>query len=130
MVRRILAATSLIPTDRPRRLRSILDPIRLYVERLGNEIPAVVVLPYKQEYFVCSGNHRAAAAYICGRHVDAVVLAQDGDLSVLTQGPVAEARSVKQLRDRCLDQAERRRYLTGRWREYLKDLGALRVDLD
>ncbi len=116
----------LIPTDCPRSLLGILkfipdmcarravDPI-VVVQASGPESEARA-----REYFVCSGNHRTAAAHICQVKIAAHVVTTEADLAELRDGAVTECSTIAELVDSCRNAAEDGGYLSGRWQEYLK----------
>jgi len=117
-------AHQLIPTDYPRTLMGILRFIPMIFA--DEEIdPVVLVLrsspePGEPQYFICSGNHRAAAAFICGCDITAVVVESKEDLSRICEGRVARCRSIMDLEQECREEANSGRYLKGGWEEYLR----------
>lgn len=116
----------LIPTDCPRSLLGVLKFIPDMCARRAVD-PIVVVSasepgsdPRSREYFVCSGNHRTAAAHICQVKIAAHVVTTDADLSELLDGDVTECTTLAALIASCRNAAEDGGYLSGRWQEYLK----------
>lgn len=92
------------------------------------KVPAIVVVSASAldgraktaNYFVCSGNHRAAAAHICKVALVAEVVEADEDLVRIRDGAAAGCDSVEELVSSCLEAAESGGYLKGRWEEYLR----------
>lgn len=114
----------LIPTDYPRSLMGVLCFVPLIVD---DDMPLpIVVIPRSdqeggpQEYFVCSGNHRAAAAFIASRKIDALVVESRSDLDEICEGRAAKCRSILDLETNCCEEAQSGRYLEGGWLEYLR----------
>lgn len=114
----------LIPTDYPRSLMGILCFVPLIVD---DDMPLpIVVVPRSdhgdgpREYFVCSGNHRAAAAFIASREIDAYVVESREDLQEICEGRAAKCRSILDLEQNCCEEARSGRYLEGGWLEYLR----------
>jgi hypothetical protein len=116
----------LIPTDCPRSLTGVLRFVPILCA--GKYPRAIVVVPAPMmgmrdktaHYLVCSGNHRAAAAYICEVALAANVVASDDDLAEISDGTASGCESVEQLVASCLEAAESGGYLKGRWEEYLR----------
>lgn len=113
----------LIPTDCPRSLVGVLRFVPLLCA--GKTLHAIAVVPVpasvsgtrQTNYLVCSGNHRAAAAYICKMAIVADVIESDVDLAHVREGVAAGYRSVDDLVAACLEAAESGGYLSGRWEE-------------
>ena len=121
-----LSPQFLIPTDHPRSLVGILKYVPLLVTNA--EMKPVMVVPRerhpiskaKREYFVCSGNHRAAAAYICKLSVLARIIETDADIQGLLEGRASRYKTVPDLVAACYQEADGGLYLKGRWEEYLR----------
>ncbi len=122
----------LIPTDCPRSLMGVLK----FVPSLaaGRGVPTILVVSATSrserypDYFVCSGNHRSAAAYICNLPISADIIEQPADMQHLCEGAITKCKSVGQLIASCHEAAESGQYLKGRWGEYLRmitDCGAI-----
>lgn len=126
MKRRVLDPNCLIPTDHPRSLLGVIRFIPDFCAR--RRVPPVLVIPADvaprdvkvSQYFVCSGNHRAAAAYICEAQIEADVIETTSDLAKIDAGTAASCSSIDQLLQLCLDAAEGGGYFDGRWTEYLR----------
>ncbi|MBK6736167.1 MAG: hypothetical protein IPG61_19285 [bacterium] len=116
----------LIPTDCPRSLTGILRFIPVFCARENVNAIVVIASPPQEKpanamtYLVCSGNHRAAAAFICGTMITADVIEVDDDIPEIREGSAAGCDSVTALVSSCLEAAESGGYLTGRWEEYLR----------
>ena len=126
MKRILLDPNCLIPTDHPRSLLGVIRFIPDFCSR--RKVRPVLVIPTDvvprdatvSRYFVCSGNHRAAAAYICGVRIEADVIETTRDLAKIDAGTAASCSSIEQLLQLCRDAAEGGGYLDGRWTEYLR----------
>jgi hypothetical protein len=120
----------LIPTDFPRSLWGILKFVPKLMRK--EKIPPIIVVPVSkvptgkpapqksQEFYICSGNHRAAAAYICQCSLPAYVAESRGDLRMISEGRVARCESIKELERNCRREADNGEYIKGRWEEYLR----------
>ena len=150
MDKRFLDASKLTPTDRPRRLLSIVELVPSYVIGKQDEIEPIVVLPYAAwssevatlpkgqkldqdkvtRFFICSGNHRGAAAYMCQGSIKAKIITKRDDLKLLKDGEVSKAETLSDLSEMCYEQARELRYLAGGWREYFRDVASCRIAFD
>jgi hypothetical protein len=114
----------LIPTDYPRSLMGVLCFVPLITD--GDMPLPIVVVPRSdrgdgpQDYYVCSGNHRAAAAFIASREIEAVVVESREDLDEICEGRAARCGSILDLENDCCEEARSGRYLEGGWIEYLR----------
>jgi hypothetical protein len=122
----------LIPTDYPRSLLGILRFIPLMAD--NEPIDPVVVVPRSSMegdvspdttknlplYYICSGNHRTAAAFICGRQVSVTVIESEKDMECVCEGRIARCQSILDLENKCCEEARSGRYLKGGWMEYLR----------
>lgn len=122
----------LIPTDCPRSLMGVLKFIPSLCA--GKGVPPIIVVSASSrderwpDYYVCSGNHRAAAAHICKLEIEADAIEWPADIAVISEGEIAKCTSIGQLIVSCHEAAESGQYLTGRWVEYLRmitDSGAI-----
>jgi hypothetical protein len=98
----------------------------------AEEIHPIIVVPVSQvptgkparkksaEYYICSGNHRAAAAYICDCRIAALVAECAEDLEIISEGRVARCETIKELERECRREADDGKYIEGRWQEYLR----------
>ena len=125
MIKRLVNPNHLIPTDYPRSLVGILKFIPKLIYDV--EIEPIVIVPRtklgagkKRKYFVCSGNHRAAAAFICQCKISAAIVSQPEDLSKICEGKVARCKSLIDLESNCCEEASSGQYLAGGWEEYLR----------
>ena len=126
MKRIILEPKYLIPTDCPRSLKGVLRFIPMLCA--GKTLHPIAAVPVpasagrsqSARYLVCSGNHRAAATFICKVAITADVIESDDDLSKVREGAVSEYHSVDDLAAACLEAAESGGYLAGGWEEYLR----------
>lgn len=125
MKKRLVNPNHLIPTDCPRTLMGILKFIPMLIYDV--EIEPIVIVPRakagsgnKRKYFVCSGNHRAAAAFICQCKISAVIVSKPEDLEKICEGKVARCKSVIDLESSCREEASSGLYLAGGWEEYLR----------
>lgn len=117
----VLDPAQLVPTDDPRSLWGILGLVRVFMEHHEDSLEPIIVLPSKPgEYYVCSGNHRAAAALICRRHIRAYVIASDSDVAALKEGDVAGCRTCTELKAACEQQVSDLHYRDGGWGEYFR----------
>lgn len=98
------------------------------------EIEPIVIIPRtkpgpgkKRKYFVCSGNHRAAAAFICQCKISAEIVNQPEDLSKICDGKVARCKTLIDLESSCREEASSGLYLAGGWEEYLRMITDSRV---
>ena len=134
---KLLHPRRLIPTDYPRSLMGILDFVPLLMR--AEEIDPIIVVPVSKvptgkparkksaEYYICSGNHRAAAAFICDCHIVALVAECTEDLELISEGRVARCETIKELERACRREADDGEYIEGRWKEYLRMITDSRV---
>lgn len=127
----------LIPTDYPRSLMGILKFVPMLMR--AEEIYPIIVVPVSkvptgkparqdsEEYYICSGNHRAAAAYICKCEIVALVAERAKDLELISEGRVARCETIKELERECRREADDGEYINGRWKEYLRMITDSRV---
>lgn len=127
----------LIPTDYPRSLWGILKFVPMLMR--NENIKPIIVVPVtkvptcnparqnSEEFYICSGNHRAAAAYICECYLPAFVAESSGDLRMISEGRVARCESIKELERKCQREADNGEYIKGRWEEYLRMITDSRV---
>ena len=114
----------LIPTDYPRSLMGILCFVPFLAD--GDMPEPIVIVPRADsgdgppQYYVCSGNHRAAAAFVASRKITAHVVESCADLAEICEGRAARCRSIMELEKDCCEEARSGRYLEGGWMEYLR----------
>jgi len=132
----------LIPTDHPRSLMGVLRFVPMLAH--GRPVDPVVIIPQSDSreapepgdptpprYYVCSGNHRTAAAYVCDREISAMVMETPEDLDLVRQGRAAKCGTLLELEVSCWTESDAGHYLQGGWEEYLRmitDSGVVRFE--
>lgn len=134
MIEKILDTEKLIPTNNVRNPKTILNVIALYANGMGEEVYPIHVIPYQtaedERYLICSGNHRAASAFMCKKPIKCKILTQDADISEITEGSVGEYETLRELHDGCEKSARTFHYLSKGWKEYLRDMFSQNISPD